>query len=311
MSLHPSLLHSIEVEIDAELVRSLLQSQHPDLAKLPIHSPSAGWDNTMFRLGDRLAVRLPHRQLGAKLIAKEQQWLPILAPQLTLPVPQPLRIGTPSDQYRWRWSIVPWIEGVTADRDSLQPGEGVRLAEFLRSLHTPAPNNAPKNPFRGIPLIERAKSVNPFIDRVAAATELITPTIQQIWARSLTAPITTQSRWLHGDLHPHNILTTNGVLTGVIDWGDLTAGDVATDLAAIWMLLESSSERTAAVTAYGMDEATCWRSQGWAITFATILLATGLVNNPAQAEIGHHTLRRLEADNLKVDNPTGESTINR
>ncbi|WP_413470348.1 hypothetical protein [[Phormidium] sp. LEGE 05292] len=28
----------------------------------------------------------------------------------------------------------------------------------------------------------------------------------------------------------------NGVITGIIDWGDITAGDKATDLAAIWML---------------------------------------------------------------------------
>ena len=87
-----------EIEIDVRLVRSLLQSQHPDLAHLPI-TPAAksGWDNAMFRLGKQRAVRLPRRQLGAKLTEKEQTWLPLLAPQLTLPVPIPERVGTPAE----------------------------------------------------------------------------------------------------------------------------------------------------------------------------------------------------------------------
>jgi len=31
--------------------------------------------------------------------------------------------------------------------------------------------------------------------------------------------------WLHGDLHPGNVLVSDGCLSGVIDFGDLTSGD--------------------------------------------------------------------------------------
>ena len=70
----------------------------------------------MFRLGEQWAVRIPRRQLGAALIQKEQTWLPLLAPQLTLSIPLPHRLGTPTDRYPWCWSVVPWLLGETADQ---------------------------------------------------------------------------------------------------------------------------------------------------------------------------------------------------
>ncbi len=82
-----------EAEIDEWVVHKLLKEQHPDLQGLALYEVDAGWDNVMFRLGDELAVRLPRRQVAAELIVHEQTWLPRLAPQLTMPVPVPVRIG--------------------------------------------------------------------------------------------------------------------------------------------------------------------------------------------------------------------------
>jgi hypothetical protein len=47
-----------EVDIDATLVGSLLAEQHADLAVLGLTALDAGWDNSLWRLGDRLVVRL-------------------------------------------------------------------------------------------------------------------------------------------------------------------------------------------------------------------------------------------------------------
>ena len=52
-----------EIEIDADLARTLLVVQHPDLAHLPITLLANGWDNAIFRLGDDLLMRLPRRGL--------------------------------------------------------------------------------------------------------------------------------------------------------------------------------------------------------------------------------------------------------
>lgn len=283
-----------EIDINVELVRSLLSAQHPDLAHLPIRPANSGWDNAMFRLGKQLAVRLPRRKLGAELIQKEQQWLSVLSPQIILPAPVPVRIGQPGQDYPWHWSVVPWIAGQTADCVDLRASEAVRLGEFLRSLHTPAPANAPRNSSRGIPLSQRATIVNKSIASLADKTDLITPTIHRIWQQALAAAPTSEDRWIHGDLHPQNILAVGGKIMGVIDWGDLTYGDVATDLATVWMLFEWESDRAECLNTYGASEADRWRAKGWAIAFATILLETGLVNNPSHAAIGRNTLRRLQ-----------------
>ena len=46
--------------------------------------------------------------------------------------------------------------------------------------------------------------------------------------------------WLHGDLHPSNMLTHDGRLSAVIDFGDITSGDPATDLALAWMMFDAA-----------------------------------------------------------------------
>ncbi|MDB5343992.1 MAG: srkA [Schlesneria sp.] len=121
-----------EHHIDEALVRSLLLDQHPDLAQLPIQQVDAGWDNAMFRLGDRLAVRLPRRAAVASLITHEQTWLPQIASRLTLPVPAPVRTGRPTKGYPWHWSILPWLPGVCADHRDFDSTEGSRFGLFRR-----------------------------------------------------------------------------------------------------------------------------------------------------------------------------------
>ena len=75
-----------EIEITADLVRHLLQEQHPDLAGLTIREVAGGWGNQMWRLGDELAVRMQRMDPTPELQLKERRWLPVLAPRLPLPV---------------------------------------------------------------------------------------------------------------------------------------------------------------------------------------------------------------------------------
>ena len=81
-----------ELRIDEDLVFNLLNDQHSELAHLPLqYIIDSGWDNAIFRLGEQWSVRLPRRQVAAKLIEHEQDWLPRLAEQLPIPVPNPYR----------------------------------------------------------------------------------------------------------------------------------------------------------------------------------------------------------------------------
>jgi len=279
-----------EVRIDEALVRRLLHAQHADLAALPLTHVANGWDNVTFRLGEPLAVRAPRRAIGAPLILHER-WLGALAPWLPLPTPFVVRSGAPTDFYPWPWSIVRWVDGETATADALAADEALRLAAFLKALHRPAPADAPNNPVRGVPLSVRAPAVEERLARLATETDAITPAVRAAWASALAAPPATSRLWLHGDLHTSNVLVRDGRLAAVVDWGDMCGGDPATDLAAFWMLFDAAP-RDAGLKAYGVDAATRARACGWAISFGSVLLDTGRVDNPAYAAVGARTLAR-------------------
>jgi aminoglycoside phosphotransferase (APT) family kinase protein len=286
-----------EFEIDVSLVSSLLAEQHPDLQHLTIYPVDSGWDNAIFRLGNNLCLRFPRRQVAAKLIANEQIWLPLLADCLPLPIPTPYRLGKPGQGYPWRWSVLPWLVGVTADQQQPHSNQVKRFISFLRSLHIPAPVNAPVNTVRGVPLSQRVTSVEERMQRLKKKSNLITREIEKIWNQALDAPIDVEPTWLHGDLHPRNILVENGIITGIIDWGDMTSGDLATDLASIWMLFSNQNMRQQAISEYqNISDATLQRAKGWAILFGTVLLDTGLVDNPQHAAMGEKILRHVHQD---------------
>jgi len=292
-----------EVEVSADLVRRLLADQHPDLARLPVEFLANGWDNELYRVGDGLVARLPRRALGAEIIKNEQRWLPLLAPRLPLPIPYPERTGVPARGYPYAWSVVPFLPGVSAAEASFDPAEAaVAVGGFLGALHVPAPADAPANPFRGVPLAERA-------DRVAANLALLTgqdqvdqdqvdqDAVLREWDAALAAPGYDGSPvWLHGDLHPANILVNGGQVSGVIDFGDITAGDPASDLSVAWMLLPPdchASFWSAYQDAGGQaDDALRARARGWALNLAIVFLAHS-EDNPVLRDIGRRTLRAV------------------
>lgn len=285
-----------EVKIDEALVRTLIQAQHPEFAILDISAIGAGWDNAIFRLGLQFAVRLPRRAAAAELIRSEQRWLPHLAMQIPIPIPAPLRTGAPGSGYPWFWSIVPWIEGEPVDVAAPAPDQAVRLTGFLRALHVKAPDQAPFNPLRGVPLRMRAASVEERFHRLAGRNVFVPPRIMGTWRSALRAREDAFPTWIHGDLHPRNVLAKDGKITGIIDWGDMSSGDRATDLAAVWMLFSDRIARERAVVDYGADADTVLRAKGWAVLFAVMLLDTGIQDHSRHAAIGDAALRHLQED---------------
>ncbi len=286
-----------EYEINSKLVLHLLKSQHPDLAGLPISNLDEGWDNRMFRLGSEYLIRLPRRILSAGLIENEQKWLPQLAQALPLPISSPVRFGTPEFGYPCSWSILPWIEGSCADVCEPQLDHVESFVSFLKALHVPAPLDAPSNPYRGIDLKKKAKDFQKWMSQLTEYyPDLISP-VTEIWEQALQSSIDVEDTWIHGDLHAKNVLVSASKIAGVIDWGDLTSGDRATDLASIWMLFPEMEARQTAIELYGpISRSTLQRAQGWAALFGVLLLYTGLTDNPRHKRMGEQTLSRVIAD---------------
>lgn len=281
-----------EAELTAEVVRELLKDQHPDLADRPLTLGARGWDNQLWRLGDDLAVRLPWQTKAAdELLLKENTWLPVLAPLLPMPVPVPQRLGRPSARYPRPWTVTTWVQGEPADRvpvTSSGPAADA-LSDFLTALHQPAPSDAPTGRGRGGSLTQVARDIT---RQFSALTELCTAVAESdqqsipdpdavgtIWDDAVSAPgWEGPPLWLHGDLHPANVLTENGNLCGVIDFGDLCAGDPALDLAACWILLpdHEAIERFQAAYPLASVDAAWRRARGWAVwrALGTLSIAT-------------------------------------
>lgn len=285
-----------EIEIDERLVQALLSAQHPGLASYPIKHLDAGWDNAMFRLGDEHTVRLPRRSIAARLLVNEQTWLPKLAPSLPIPISVPTRFGKPSSLFPWHWSVLTWLPGQPADLAPIAAHQALRLADFLRKLHRKAPDDAPENNVRGVSIRSRATQVAERLARLRDKTPAITQVINRIWEKGLSAAETSERRWLHGDLHAQNVLVADGTISAVIDWGDITAGDVATDLAGIWLLLDDQTARDRALQSYGPDQPTLERAKAWAVLFAVVLLDSGLINSPRHAASGRQAFLRISED---------------
>jgi aminoglycoside phosphotransferase (APT) family kinase protein len=280
-----------EFDLPLDFVRELIRSQHPDLAELQITEASSGWDNAMFRLGDTMAIRLPRRLAAAKLIEREQRWLPLLQRKLPLPVPAPIRVGGPQGSYPWSWSICPWIAGETADRAPLDSDQGTALAAFLEALHITPPAEAPRNSYRGVPLVQRRAAFSRCVSALAARGRALDSRLLQLWEGALETPVDAPPTWIHGDLHSRNVLVTNGRICGVIDWGDLAQGDRATDLAAAWILFPHADSREQVMTACRSVSATTWRrARGWALLLAVVVLAS---EDPAHSTAAERTMQRL------------------
>ena len=189
---------------------------------------------------------------------------------------------------------MPWLRGETADLAPLKADQAKPLARFLHALHSTAPADAPKNPTRGVALQERAASIEERMHRLVQKTSLINPLVRKAWESGVQASPAELTTWIHGDLHPQNVLVEEGELSGVIDWADIAAGDSATDLATVWMLLPTVAARESVINEYGsVPNATWSRALGWAVNLGTVLLETGLADNPRHATIGELTLQRI------------------
>jgi aminoglycoside phosphotransferase (APT) family kinase protein len=275
-----------EADVTTGLVRGLLADQHPDLADLPVEPLAQGWDNASFRVGRDLIARLPRRAASAALVEHEQRWLPGIAPRLPLPVPAPARTGRPGRDYPWAWSVVPYLPGRPAAHE-VPDDAAASLGSFLAALHVPASPDAPANRFRGIPLAGRRANdlrnlaaLDGRVDRGAALRVHEDALAARVWDGP---PV-----WLHGDLHPANILVSDGKVSGVIDFGDLTSGDPATDLAVAWMLGVPGEDFEAAYGRVG-DRDLWRRARGWALAFGLVFSAHS-ADNPLMASIGDRTL---------------------
>ncbi|MEE6262191.1 aminoglycoside phosphotransferase family protein [Plantactinospora sonchi] len=265
-------LHHDEIPVDESLVRTLLKAQRPEWADLPLSVAGSGTDNTMFRLGDDLLVRLPRTPDKELSVRKEREWLPRLAPRLTVAVPEPVYAGTPTPAFPLTWSVYRWIDGVEPGPDTVREWAafGTDLAAFVRDLHSTdllgATRTGDLSGYRGGDLRPCDQSVSGYFEdcRGTVGATLDVQTLERLWRDALTLPGPSGPHvWLHSDLKPTNLLVQDGRLHAVIDFGGLSVGFPDAEHATVWDL--PAQARQAYWDSLDLDDLTWTRARAWAI----------------------------------------------
>lgn len=293
----PVKMHDGEIDTDPSLVRRLLVSQFPQWADLPIEPvPSAGTDNALYRLGDDMAVRLPHVDWSTDQVDKEHIWLPKLAPHLPLDIPTPLAKGQPSEDYPWQWSVYRWLAGENATLERIaDPHQlAIDLAYFIAALQridtTDGLIPGDHDLARGKPLATRDKYTREAI--AALQGKIDTDAVTAVWDAALTAPAWDKPPvWIHGDLQSGNLLASQGRLSAVIDFGCLAVGDPAFDVMTAWLYLPAET-RTVFRETLQVDAATWVRARGLALSVGLIALPYYENTNPTLASIARRAIEQ-------------------
>ncbi len=289
-------MHDDEIDIDAALVKRLLDQQFPRWANLSIRPiESAGTDNAIFRLGSFMCVRMPRIENAAKNIEKEHEWLPKLAMNLSLPIPVPLERGEPNDIYPWHWSVGRWLEGDNAAIEPIVDLEhaAIELAQFLIALKKINPVGGPLS-YRAGPLITQNSEARAAIRSLQGVID--TEVITAIWDECLKAPVWNKPPvWTHGDLLPTNLLVQKGQLSAIIDFDLMGVGDPACDLIVAWSTLSRDSRKLFR-SVLAADDAMWMRGRGWALSIALIIIPYYQITNPGLTAIAHRIINEILTD---------------
>jgi aminoglycoside phosphotransferase (APT) family kinase protein len=287
-------MHRDEIEINEPLVRHLLSTQMPAFKGEPLVKVEPwGTDNAVWRLGDDLVVRLPRIHWAVDQIELENTWLPKLAPLLPVAIPEPVAVGEPDETYPWRWGVYRWVPGVGAGPSTIGDPMtfALELAEVLRSVACVPTDGAPRAKNRARPIQSYNEETLLMIDHVS---ELIDAReARSVWEAALAAPPHKGAPvWVQGDLEG-NCITSEGRLSGIVDWGSACVGDPAVDIQVVWSPLFTEESRRVFVQALSIDDAALARSRGAAIHQACGALGYYMDTYPLIIERSWHKLAEV------------------
>ncbi len=233
--------------MDINIYKELVQQNFPQLTIRTFKPITKGWDSIVLVINDEFIFRFPMRDDVVEPLVREIRLLPLLEPTLSTPIPHFEFIGHGDANYPYTFVGYHIIGGVALD-DPLIPHEQLpplvpHLATFLNELHSFSIEQAVQLGVEGhTPALWRDIYQERYVDlqkRVFALLdkELRTKS-EQLWESFLNnqAIFTFQPRLIHCDLACEHIFCDpkRGVLTGVIDWGDVTIGDTAIDFVGLY-----------------------------------------------------------------------------
>jgi aminoglycoside phosphotransferase (APT) family kinase protein len=297
-------MHEGEARIDADLVGRLVEDQFPELGDLQIREfRSIGTVNAIYRLGDHLYARLPRVREWAPGLVREWQWLPKLAPHVSLLIPEPVGLGAASGSYPFAWAIYRWIDGRPYAEELIEDEQQAAgdLARFVHEMRR-------IDPAAGAPRGGR-EPLGELDDQTRAAIRSARGTIDSdavvsAWDRALEAPVWQGTPvWVHADLLRPNLLVRDGRLRAVIDFGGAGVGDPAADVIAAWTVF-SRTGRGVFRGALDVDDGTWSRARGFALHQAAMIIPYYRETNPGFVEEAKRIIEEVLADEAESRSTT-------
>ncbi|MDR0139041.1 phosphotransferase [Metabacillus idriensis] len=276
---------SPERTVSESLAEQLITNDFPKLHPVCAKLLGTGFDNTVFEVNGRYVFRFPRRQIAVDLLQTEERLLPIL-PDMGIAIPEPIFSASPGLNYQWPYLGYSYLQGQTPAHltEKQRTDMAIPLARFLRDLHAFPVDQAlwagVKNDTLG--RLDMNKRI-PMLRETAEKLCRLRPESHHVrqlqsYADQLEPIALTSAKCLvHGDLHIRNILVTeDGSLSGIIDWGDTHIGDPAIDLSAVYSLLPPEA-RLLFFEEYGqINETTSALARFKAIYTLAILLIYGI-----------------------------------
>ncbi len=277
---------SAELVVTVELARHLVETQFPQLAPAAVEPLASGWDNTAYLINKSLVFRFPRRAVAVPLLNTESRLLPLLAPQLPMPIPVPTMSGCPTDEYPWPFAGYEIVPGRIACSAGLSARQRIAMAEplarFLAALHAFPRDQATRLGLRGDELgrLDPRKRIPMARDNLAKLVRAGLISDSRPWLTILDHPPTARPArtiaLVHGDLYARHILVNAaGRPCGVIDWGDAHLGDPAVDLSIAHGLLPPEAHEAFRAT-YGAVDIDTWHMARFrALYHATVTITYG------------------------------------
>ena len=264
--------------LSPELAGKLIAEQFPEYASLPIVDvEKQGHDNRTYRLGEHMLIRMPTAEDYVLKVPKEQELLPRLAKRLSASIPAPIKMGKPSTDYPYPFSIYQWLPGKSinlltlTDQDKEQLAAD--LAKFLKELQAitdfEGPEPGQHNWWRGDHVSVYDKGAREQIAELAEVIDAVQ--VLALWDKACETKWDKKPVWIHGDFAIGNILIDGEKLSAVIDFGGAAVGDPACDLVIAWTYL-FGKDREIFISEMDMDADTWLRSRAWALWKATFEL---------------------------------------
>ncbi|MBS4213857.1 MULTISPECIES: phosphotransferase [Neobacillus] len=239
---------SPERVISNEKAVMMIEKQFPQLKPVSIQVFGEGFDNSVFLVNEQFVFRFPRREIAVNLLRVENRLLPVAAPLLPIPVPDPIFQGNQEEGYPWPFAGYKLLSGkplscLTPEQRmlSVEP-----LAKFLKTLHAFPINEAEK---LGVPYDELGRTDifkrKPMLEaNIEKAKELGLIGEQEqerlhLFLSTVWKPFEDDSKTLvHGDFHIRNMLVDDsGRVSAVIDWGDAHIGSPAIDLSIVYSFI--------------------------------------------------------------------------